>query len=97
MDVKHSTSTTMLLFILGSFSLLVIVIGLTTAKLNAKAPCDHNWVKTNNDDIRCSKCFRVIRRTRDTALAETQMQPIKDKVMRPEGVRIAPNVFKDAD
>jgi hypothetical protein len=43
------------------FSVVVMTIAVVTYKLNEKTPCDHNW-KEVNGGIKCSKCFRVIRR-----------------------------------
>jgi|GEM_PF-3143767 len=94
MDVKH---TTMLLIILVTFSLLVIAIGLTTAKLNAKPPCVHDWLETDNNGIKCSKCSRVIRHIHEEAGPEAELQLVKDKPGRPEGIRIAPHLLQDPD
>lgn len=86
----------MLLLILAAFSLLVIIIGLTTAKLNAKTPCDHNWVESDGE-LRCTKCFRVIHHAHDAIEPETELQLVKDKPGRPEGIKIASNVLRDAE
>jgi len=86
----------MLLLILGTFSLLVIIIGLTTAKMNVKAPCDHDWIE-NNGELRCSKCFRVIHHAHDVAEPKTELHLVKDKPGRPEGFKITPHLLSDAD
>src|SRR3569832_2199542 len=88
-------NSTMLMLILVTFSLLVIIIGLTTAKLNAKVPCDHNWVETESHDLRCTKCFRVIRHTSDEARSE--MKLVQERPIRPEGVRISQQFLRDTD
>jgi len=52
----------MLLTILIGFFLLVVIIGLITAKFNVKTPCDHQW-EEDDHQIKCSKCFRAISKT----------------------------------
>jgi hypothetical protein len=42
-----------------SFILLVAVIGLVTAKLNTKTPCNHDWHEHGNT-CKCSKCGKSI-------------------------------------
>ena len=42
-----------------SFIVLVAVIGLVTAKLNAKTPCTHDWHEHGNK-CTCSKCGKTI-------------------------------------
>jgi hypothetical protein len=49
----------MLLLILITLSALVAIIGLVTARLNVKVPCQHHWVEYGNN-LKCSKCFRMI-------------------------------------
>jgi len=62
----------MLLLILISFSLLVILIALFTAKLNVKVPCAHNWVEEGNN-IRCTKCFRTTTKVINTKTTERNL------------------------
>jgi hypothetical protein len=42
-----------------SIIVLVAVIGLVTAKLNAKAPCAHDWHEQATQ-CKCSKCGKTI-------------------------------------
>lgn len=42
-----------------SFIVLVAVIGLVTAKLNAKTPCAHDWHE-HGSKCTCSKCGKTI-------------------------------------
>jgi hypothetical protein len=42
-----------------SFIVVVAVIGLVTAKLNAKAPCAHDWHE-HGTQCKCSKCGKTI-------------------------------------
>jgi len=42
-----------------SFIVLVAVIGLVTAKLNAKTPCSHDW-QDNGTTCKCNKCGKSI-------------------------------------
>ena len=83
------------MLILVTFSLLVIIIGLTTAKLNAKVPCGHNWVETENHDLKCTKCYRVIRHNTDEAMPE--MKLLQERPARPEGIRISQQLLRDTD
>jgi hypothetical protein len=91
----------MILPILGIFCLTVIIIGLATAKLNAKGPCDHHWVETEEGDIKCTKCYRMIRHVQDmsqteldTKLLKSQDEPVTP--LRPEGIKKSTQVFSDA-
>ena len=81
----------MLLLILITFSLLVILIALFTAKLNAKTPCDHNWVEDENQ-IRCTKCFRATTKVRSMARDEHYMS--KPVITTSKGVPLA---YDDAE
>lgn len=87
----------MLTLIFVSFVLSVLIIGVVTAKLNAKRPCDHNWVETDNQSIKCTLCNRVIRHAADTMNAEAEIQLINDKPRRPEGIKIASHLVRDAE
>jgi len=42
-----------------SFIVLIAVIGLVTAKLNAKTPCAHDW-HDNGTKCTCNKCGKTI-------------------------------------
>lgn len=91
----------MLLSIFLIFFLIVIIIGLSTAKLNAKVPCDHNWVETEEGHVKCTKCYRMIRHADDEVNAETIIKPINmqanaDKPGRPDGVKIPHRILKEA-
>lgn len=70
----------MLLSILVTFSVLVIVIGLTTAKLNAKTPCDHNWEETGDGNIKCTRCLRTIHQTSGANYTENSPEPASDPI-----------------
>jgi hypothetical protein len=56
----HENNNTMI-YILSflSFMLVVAVIGIITAKINAKTPCTHEW---HEDDTthKCTKCNKSI-------------------------------------
>lgn len=91
----------MFLSILFIFCLIVIIIGLATAKLNAKGPCDHNWVETEEGHVKCAKCYRTIRRVydmSDTGLGGSLLanQENTGKPVRPEGIKIPAQVLKEA-
>jgi hypothetical protein len=91
----------MILSVLSIFCLIVIIIGLATAKLNAKVPCDHNWVETEEGHIKCTKCYRMIRHEHgvsETDLGVTLLTGQDDggKQGRPEGIRIPARALKEA-
>jgi len=91
----------MVLSILLIFCLIVIIIGLATAKLNAKVPCDHNWVETEEGRVRCIKCYRVIRHTDDMSVSESGVaqfanQDDTGRPARPEGIKISARVLNEA-
>ena len=44
-----------------SFIILVAVIGIVTNRLNAKTPCEHNWIE-HEHGYKCSKCAKAIRK-----------------------------------
>lgn len=48
------------------FMLLVAVIGIVTAKINAKVPCDHDWHEMENT-VKCSKCSKCIPKYTDAS------------------------------
>lgn len=81
----------MLLLILISFSLLVILIALFTAKLNAKVPCDHHWIEEGNK-IRCTKCYRATTRVVNTQTNERN--PSTPLITTSKGVPLA---YDEAD
>lgn len=92
----------MVLSILLIFCLIVIIIGLATAKLNAKVPCDHNWVETEEGHVRCTKCYRMIRHTDEMSgsglgVAQFANQDDTGRPARPEGIKISARVLKEAD
>jgi hypothetical protein len=84
------------MLILATFILLVIIIGLTTAKLNAKAPCDHNWIETEDHDLKCSKCLRTIRHYDDNATPQIEVKHVQERSPRQEGIKIAQPYLRDA-
>ena len=92
----------MVLSILLIFFLIVIVIGLATAKLNAKVPCDHHWVETIEGHVKCSKCYRMIRQIQDVTgkeLSITMRASAEDnnKPVRPEGIKISAQALREAN
>jgi hypothetical protein len=89
----------MVLSILFIFFLIVIIIGLATARLNAKVPCEHHWVETEEGHIKCAKCYRMIRHFHDEGNAETEIGLINIQInadSRPEGVKISPQALTEA-
>jgi hypothetical protein len=91
----------MFLSVLLIFCLIVIIIGLATAKLNAKVPCDHHWVETDEGHIKCTRCYRMIRRVQDmseTDLGATLLASRDDssKPGRPEGIKISAQALRKA-
>lgn len=91
----------MVLSILVTFCLIVIIIGLATAKLNVKPPCEHHWVETEEGDIKCTKCYRMIHHVQEMSDTELDAelangQNNTDKPLRPEGIKIYPQVLKEA-
>jgi hypothetical protein len=88
----------MVLSILFIFSLIVIIIGLATAKLNAKGPCAHQWVETEDGHIKCTKCYRMIRHIQDIPEPELSVAPLARQddsaPVRPEGIKISVQVVE---
>src|SRR6201993_669512 len=90
-----------ILSVLITFFLIVVIIGLATAKLNAKGPCDHHWVETEEGNIRCTRCYRTIRHEHDMSERELGVTLLKSqddsgKPVRADGVKISAQVLKDA-
>ena len=84
----------MVLSILLTFCLIVIIIGLATAKLNAKVPCEHHWVETGEGNFKCTKCYRMIRHEQEMSDTElgvkiANSQDGNGKLLRPEGIKIS--------
>ena len=90
----------MVLSILFTFFLVVIIIGLATAKLNAKGPCGHEWVETEEGHIKCTKCYRMIRHIQDIPDTELSVRLLASQddsgPVRPEGIKISAQVLKEA-
>jgi len=59
LDFAFILSNTNAMLYLTIFTLLVAAIAVVTHKLNAKTPCDHNWVD-NDHSAKCTKCGKKI-------------------------------------
>jgi hypothetical protein len=91
----------MILSIFITLFLMVVIIGLATARLNAKVPCDHDWVETEGGDIKCRKCYRVIRHVHDLADTEPGVNTANSqdgtvRPLRPEAINIAADILSEA-
>jgi hypothetical protein len=88
----------MFILVLIIFSALVIAIGLVTAKLNAKVPCDHHWEEFNNGDLKCTNCFRVIHHGTETlpAITDENESLIKSGTYSPEEADKSTKIFEEA-
>ena len=50
----------MILLIILLIVFVVLVIAVTTALINHKPKCDHDWEDLNNGVSKCSKCSKTI-------------------------------------
>jgi hypothetical protein len=58
-DFAFTLETKIIMIYLSIFTLIVAIIALVTNKLNAKTPCDHEWVEQENS-FKCCKCNKKI-------------------------------------
>lgn len=50
----------MILIVISLIVFVVLVIAVTTAYINHRPKCDHDWEDLNNGVSKCSKCSKTI-------------------------------------